>query len=631
MFLKQAHIINFRSLQDITVPFSKRTVLIGENNVGKSALLEAVRFALTRQTRRSAPFDEFDYYAEEENSNPRASEGIAIELVFEEQSPGEWPQDLINSLGDIAQPNPTSTGEDVLYSVIYEVTSKYDDQIKDYVYNIQFLNADRQVLPLKLQTQTHITNFLLQVPIFYLSALRDVDQAFSVRSPFWGRFIRTLDIPEDEVAHIAGELSRLNQRIMDSSTALVDLKDSLKNIGSIVALGRSSAVEIQALPSQTWDLFTRSQVVLRGAENEIGLPLRRHGQGTQSLAVLFLFQGYMDILLKATYTKNSEPILALEEPEAHLHPQAVRALSQQIASIECQQIITTHSPYFFQFADPRDIRVLRKHNGRTTVHFVTTEIQMEFPMHPKLSSFLRAKGDKFSYSEFTSRLTARKPLNEYEFKALKGMLAGASEEPLEKFVDISQALMTEEDLQDIRSYIQKTRGEVLFARSWMLVEGQTESIVVPYFVEKLGLSLDSAGISLIEYRNNGSAGAFVKLADALKFPWVLLSDNDGQGRNTWSEIRKLGYGDADKDVIYFELNEVDFEMYLIRNGFDNVYRVILGLGAEVTAEQLADIVRGDKVGNAYKLVSALRGQDFEVPKLLRNLIEASVNQAHGEQ
>jgi len=42
----------------------------------------------------------------------------------------------------------------------------------------------------------------------------------------------------------------------------------------------------------------------------------------QSLAVLFLFQAYLNVLLKPMFQPETEAILALEEPEAHLHPQS---------------------------------------------------------------------------------------------------------------------------------------------------------------------------------------------------------------------------------------------------------------------------------------------------------------------
>ena len=46
MKLRKVTIKNFRCLVDVTVPIDDTTILIGENNSGKTALLEALRIAL---------------------------------------------------------------------------------------------------------------------------------------------------------------------------------------------------------------------------------------------------------------------------------------------------------------------------------------------------------------------------------------------------------------------------------------------------------------------------------------------------------------------------------------------------------------------------------------------------------
>lgn len=57
------------------------------------------------------------------------------------------------------------------------------------------------------------------------------------------------------------------------------------------------------------------------------LPLHRHGEGTQSLAVLMLFQAFTAANLAESYAPEATSLLALEEPEAHLHPSAIRSLA----------------------------------------------------------------------------------------------------------------------------------------------------------------------------------------------------------------------------------------------------------------------------------------------------------------
>jgi putative ATP-dependent endonuclease of the OLD family len=89
------------------------------------------------------------------------------------------------------------------------------------------------------------------------------------------------------------------------------------------------------------------------------LPLQRHGQGVQSLSVIFLFQAFVEHLLKELYEPESSAVLLLEEPETHLHPQAARTLWAHVSTLPGQKIITTHSRYFVQHVPFRDLRLIR--------------------------------------------------------------------------------------------------------------------------------------------------------------------------------------------------------------------------------------------------------------------------------
>ena len=52
----------------------------------------------------------------------------------------------------------------------------------------------------------------------------------------------------------------------------------------------------------------------------------------QSLSVIFLFQAFVNHLLAELYEPESVPVLALEEPETHFHPQAARTLWSHVSS-----------------------------------------------------------------------------------------------------------------------------------------------------------------------------------------------------------------------------------------------------------------------------------------------------------
>ena len=62
MKLREIKIKNFRCFEDVTIPIDDTTVLVGENNSGKTAILDALKIMLWRSSiGRTNPFDEYDY------------------------------------------------------------------------------------------------------------------------------------------------------------------------------------------------------------------------------------------------------------------------------------------------------------------------------------------------------------------------------------------------------------------------------------------------------------------------------------------------------------------------------------------------------------------------------------------
>ncbi|KIL38137.1 hypothetical protein SD70_28280 [Gordoniibacillus kamchatkensis] len=604
--------------------------------------MDAVRLCLARGGKRSSPFDEYDYYTNENISNPKDTEGIQVQFLFQEEKPNEWSETLIRNLGELAQPvawdmNP----EEAIYTVRVSVTSKYEEARNDFYLNIEFLNPEGEPLPPRNQTNTSWSNFIQETPVFYLSALRDIKESFGARSQFWGSFLRNINIPQDKVVEIQDSLQSLNEDIFTNDERLEGLKTTLENIQEVIALGAGDTVSIQALPVRIWDLLSKSQIVLKGRGGNVSFPLQRHGQGTQSLAVLFLFQAYIDVLLKSAYSRTANAILALEEPEAHLHPQAVRALADQVQRIDCQKIITTHSPYFFQNLDLLNIRVFKKNGSETRVHYLKEYVSTRVVAHHGLERFVESKKGKFHYNLSSSELKAYAPLNEHELNALEGMNRNSEHfENISEFYLKSQQILDKDERTDLYTFAQRTRGELFFARGWLLVEGQTEYIVLSYFSEVINKSLDTNGVTIIDFQNNGSPGAFVKLAKSLSFTWRLLSDSDDQLEGTLSQIKKTGYSEEETNRLVKILPWIDFETYLANEGFINEYEAILGDKVrEVTVPRhsaeypihIANLIKKDKVGNALKFVEYLKNHNFDsrrIPELLRQLINECVGEAN---
>ena len=634
MKLREIIVKNFRCLVDVSIPISDNTVLVGENNSGKTALLDALKIALPRSTTgRGTPFNEYDYNMVKVVDSPQTSEGIVIELWFREDSPDEWPDSLVQALTDIIQTEPLKD----LDSIGLRLWSKYDEVAKEIVTKWEFLAIDGQPLGGKGANPGNLPKFLSYIRVFYLSSLRDSENEFSPRSQFWGRILRDLKIDEKQRKTLSEELTKLNATLLKADSRLEQVRVSLENVQKIVGLGSGHNTSIQALPLKPWDLMSKSEVVMRGRGSEIDFPLRYHGQGMQGLAVLFLFQAFVEVLLKPTFQPETEAILALEEPEAHLHPQATRALAAKLGEVASQKIVSSHSPYFIQEIPFKQIRMFRRSGPSSEILYVKQVFKARVPETEDLSQFCNNNASKFDHHVGTSTLTVRGRIEKREYRQLLTIYPGQNDvhAKLKKLYNESQLYLSDSDLADLDTYAKRIRGEVLFARAWLLCEGPSEHMLIRYFAELLGESLDQAGITVIDFQNNGSPGVFVGLAQAFKIPWIMVCDNDNAGKDFIKQVKKRGLTSEEIEKLVRPLPEdgMDLEMFLIKNGFVNEYKQILdeqlkrlnkNEGEEGFEDEIATIIRSDKTGYTISLIEKLRAiqaDESRVPNFFSSVIK----------
>jgi len=184
--------------------------------------------------------------------------------------------------------------------------------------------------------------------VFYLGALRDAEDEFSPRSQFWGRLLKAVEIPPKVEKRMIKVLSAVNKRLLKADPMLEDISKTLGGMTKVASASATGGADIRLLPLKPWDLLSKAEVIARNETAMAWLPLGHHGQGLQSLSVLFLFGAFITHLLGELYEAHSTPVLALEEPEAHLHPQAARALWDHVKALPGQKVLTSHSPYFVQ-------------------------------------------------------------------------------------------------------------------------------------------------------------------------------------------------------------------------------------------------------------------------------------------
>ena len=362
MLLTQLGIRNFRGIEELTLPLDDLCVLIGENNSGKSTVLDALRVCLTRSlTRRARVFEEYDYHLPDSASEPSKAEPIEITLTFAERREDEWPDAISQILSEAEQ-----VDDQGLRSVKLRVRSSFDAAANDFATEYDFLDLSGNPL-VKAKNPRYLIGLQQLAPVFYLASLRDAAQEFRARSQFWGPFVRALDFEEDERAELEADLSELNRKVLEKHSAFDSVKERLKKTADFLPLGETDPVSIEAVPSKVFDILSRTQINL-ASKTGARIPIVRHGSGTQSLAVICLFDAFLNSQLKDAYGEHSEPLLALEEPEAHLHPSAINAVIGMLRDVPGQKLVSTHSGDLLAGVPLGNIRRLRRSGGKISVH-----------------------------------------------------------------------------------------------------------------------------------------------------------------------------------------------------------------------------------------------------------------------
>jgi putative ATP-dependent endonuclease of OLD family len=200
MKITRLRIENFRSVRSVDLSLGDTTVLIGQNNAGKTAILDAVRIVLTRRWgQRGTGFTENDVHRPDEHGDPKTLPPVKIEIVIEEPKAGEWDPDMVAALEDIL-----ALLGDGRNALILRVTCAWNDEKETFDPAWEFLDAAGNAMTGKAQRATNLTGFFGYMPLFWLGALRDASDEFTPHSGHWGRLLRSVRIPDELEAEACG-------------------------------------------------------------------------------------------------------------------------------------------------------------------------------------------------------------------------------------------------------------------------------------------------------------------------------------------------------------------------------------------------------------------------------------------
>jgi putative ATP-dependent endonuclease of OLD family len=343
----------FRGISNIEVSLPKVTVLLGQNNAGKTSLIKALQLALGDYSRFLS--DEDFHIGEDE----RRQETITVDLRFialeEGDRVGEFSEEWQQEFGEKIQAEA-----DGKQFVAIRTTAKPDRMKGGYIVERFHLDAWPERAGwqnVHVSSRNRLGKRLESIPFIPIDAQRDIHSELKERSSFVGRVLSSVEYDDADVVELERMVAEVNKEAIEKSEPLKQLKAHLDNLNQ--SFEGSGQTELTPFPKKIRDLSKRFSVHF-GESDKSSFSMEYHGMGTRSWASMLTVKAFINLQAKK-HEDEAEPffpILAAEEPEAHLHPNAQRTLFEQLQDSPGQVIISTHSPYLVGMSNLKDLRGL---------------------------------------------------------------------------------------------------------------------------------------------------------------------------------------------------------------------------------------------------------------------------------
>lgn len=421
MYLQQVTVKDFRIFDRLQVELNKTlNIVVGENNSGKTALVDAVRYTLSSRSGEWLRILESDFR--------RGTSKFSIQLRFAELSA----QQAAAFLEHLTFEDVGGARLPFLYiNLVAELTDQLVRGTRQIRSDLRS-GAAGDGPSIEREARDYLS-------ATYLRPLRDAEAELS--GGRGSRLAQVLNAAESfrNTAHV----DNLLNAVIEANVAI------LANPGIAHSLTRISD-QLKGLDFANTPLNPIIEIV--GGTDLAALgPIERKQMLRAVLERLQLLidqnerlqgLGYSNLLFMATelllleQEQDDFPMLLIEEPEAHLHPQlqmkflkAIRADFGGPGKPALQSILTTHSPNLASKADLESVILMSR--GKT------------FPLRKELTELA---GDDYRF--------------------------------LEKFLDV-------------------TKANLFFAKAVVIVEGDGENILLPTIAKLLGKPFDDYGVSIV--------------------------------------------------------------------------------------------------------------------------------------
>lgn len=368
MRLRELKIRNFRKIETLDLTFPRGLcVIVGENNAGKTAVIDALRLMLFSSR-------DFDALRLNEDDFRSGTDYLPIEIscIFSDLKDEDEVhfQECLVDIGD----------------------GKFDVRLNA---RIEFNKTTRRANVKAWGGETEggflPSNLYDRLASIYLQPLRDPE--IGLRPGRRSQVSRLIDSLTEETEH--GQFETIAKDANDQIRKLKSVEEARKDINAqmVSIAGEELAQETELIFSDP--TFHR---IIAGLQPEIeGLPFALNGLGYNNLVFTSATLG----TLRRSHQFSFRSIL-VEEPEAHLHPQLQVLLLRHLAKVaaeeegnEVQVIASSHSPILASQAPIDSIISVHECDEKLSAVSVCS-IDIEDKLKKKLQRFLDAtRGELF--------------------------------------------------------------------------------------------------------------------------------------------------------------------------------------------------------------------------------------------
>lgn len=372
---------NFRGIKQASIIFPKHGVLIGDNNTGKTTILEALDLVLgPDRLYRQPPIDEHDFFRGIYTS--QLDDAVEKTLSDTSSTPSAYEP-------DIGTPGPKITIEVTITELSEEQKGKFGDRIEFWNCSTNSLYNDpcpigtddpniAEALRVTFQGWYDSTEDDFNAATYFTRSLTESDkpEIFSKKDKQICGFLylrpnrtgsRALSLERGSLLDIILRLKEARPQMWEDTLS----KLSNLPVASDASLGISPVLEsinaaLKKYVPKEWGVqphlkvsnLTREHLrkVITGfistGQGNHAAPFYRQGTGTINMLVL--------ALLSQIAEGRQNVIFAMEEPETAIPPYAQKRIIHELRGLASQALFTSHSPYVLEEFPPEQTIVLAR-------------------------------------------------------------------------------------------------------------------------------------------------------------------------------------------------------------------------------------------------------------------------------